>query len=483
MKPIPLHRREDLTSDETNLLRGYLKGDDFLAQTVNNSSIAMEVPLVFWAASIAQELLGKHTRDTNRRHSQPPRPTEAHQIAALKLVKYVSVSVNDRVDTTCRVSAESIERDRFQTALALMAENDTINVCQNRKKGKTFGVTKRGVNSFLLFDGSRRTSRCWKALTMAQVLSGYKIVDDDEPRCVPDKLKRKQRRKLRIERKKRADECAAEAIKIGKEKRKDRNLAETVNRMNAEMSSEFVSGLQGLLQAEGKDMHGFHDMWEDALFKPFTDTILVGDSDDDEPKKMVDESLVGSDVSAVNYKLTATLLDVITKIKQNEEAKGAKRTRKRGAGQSTKLGGTGVTLGILIQRTNAQQGKDEAEDEKKKIVDEVKKLKTLLRKSMAMKEKNPDDDVVCEDLKGDRLETLARLFGVYRSKKCVQELKDSLAPLNLTQAMIEEKIDELKVTIATKENHLAATIAEIREKEDLINAMGDCDDNNAGEDS
>lgn len=193
IKPIPLHRREPLTNTETDLLRGFLHIDDFLVQPVGDSNMATEIPLVFLAASIAQELLGKYTRDTSRRYDQPPKATEAHQMAALKLVKYVPITIDDRVDTTCKLSQEAIEQDQFRTSLSLMAENDTINIIDNQnQKSKTLGLTKRGVDSFLIFDGSRRSSRSLRVMNTEQVISSYKVANHDEPLYIPDKLKWKQ---------------------------------------------------------------------------------------------------------------------------------------------------------------------------------------------------------------------------------------------------------------------------------------------------
>ena len=443
-----------------------------MLESLGESTVAEETPLVFLAASIAQELLGNHTRDPTRTFTDPPKAKAPHETAALKLVTFVPVTVKDRIDTTCTLSDEILQQDAFRTTLALMAENDTIYLQKKHSsKPKQYSLTKRDVNRFHLFDGDRRASRSVLELNTEQVLLSYSISNDDERLYIPDNLKRKHRRKLRIARKKQIDAMTEEATEIGKQNRKARNLMEMNNRMNKDFSPAFLSGLQQLLAAEGKTMSDFNDMWESQLFKPYSDTIEIEgiDSNDNTATTKIDVSIVGSDVSAVNYKLTETLLDVITKIK--EDGKGNKRKRKRGAGQSTKLGGTGVTLGILIQKTNTQQERDDTEGKRKAHDEETKRLKALLQKIVALKQALPAEYWKCEKLKGGRRETLSRLVGVYKSKKSAQELADDLDAMNLSKAVVDAKIDELMTEVALKEKETATFLATIREQEDLLDAM------------
>jgi hypothetical protein len=482
VKPIPIEDRESLSETEKSLIRSYLEPAGFLLESLGASTIAEEIPLVFLAASIAQELLGNHTRDPSRTFTEPPKAKEPHEIAALKLVAYVPVTVNDRVDTTCTLPDEIIQQDAFRTMLALMAENDTIYVQKKESsKPKQYSLTKRNVDCFHLFDGDRRASRSVLELNTEQVLLSYSISNDDERLYIPDNLKRKHRQKLRIARKKQINAVTEEAIEIGKQKRKHRNLMEMNNRMDTDFSPSFRSGLQQLLAATGKTMNDFYDMWESQLFKPYSDTIEIEgvDSNDNTATTKIDVSIVGSDVSAINYKLTETLLDVIPKMK--EDGKGNKRKRKRGAGQSTKLGGTGVALGILIQKTNTQQERDDAEGKRKAHDEETKRLKALLQKIVALQEELPEEYWKCEKLKGGRRETLSRLFGVYKSKKSAQELADDLNAMNLSKVDVDTKIEELKTGVALKEKEVATILATIREQEDLLDAMDEAIDGDDGD--
>ena len=188
--------------------------------------------------------------------------------------------------------------------------------------------------------------------------------------------------------------------------------------------------------------------------------------------KQIDITLSGSDASAVSHQMHVTILELMTKLKK-QNGNRVKRKRKRGAGQSTHLGKSGVTLGILMHRRSAETEKEELEKEKKALVDEAAKMQALLEKMISLKDEKPNDYWKHDSVKGAKRETLAKLFGIYKTSMKAQPLTDALKSLNLTRRKVDEKMNELKESVADKEACLPECIAQIRERDDVLESTAE----------
>jgi len=76
VKPIPIHRQEPLTKAEVSLIKSFVTDDDFLSATseTNSPRPPMEIPLIFIAQAIAEDLLGDYTHNASRDITRPPLP-------------------------------------------------------------------------------------------------------------------------------------------------------------------------------------------------------------------------------------------------------------------------------------------------------------------------------------------------------------------------------------------------------------------------
>jgi len=335
-------------------------------------------------------------------------------------------------------------------------------------------ITKQAENKYIRLDGDKRVSRSLDVLSTKQVLDTCHFDDAEDCNTLTTaKDRKKQRKKQRIARKKEIHEMGEAAIRVADQNRKKQNLHDVRTLMAKKLSAQFLVRLEELLDSEGVDMETFHDPWDGALNEPYNERVTI--TTDDGRKKDFDITRTGSDVSAVSHNVAITFVDLFQKLKANQSSNKIRRKRRQGPGQSTHLGKPGFVAGILMQR-GSQQDKKMAVDKAKKSVEEsIEKLKVLLDAVNDLKVKLPSSFWKWDVLKGSKRTTLLKLFGMCKSTIKATEAESVMKNLALTRQMVDEKVDELKATIASKQASLPALVAKTREHEDFLDATAECD--------
>ena len=467
VKLIPINEREELVQSEIDLIDSFVDKDGFLGQSLP-ASVVIKIPTLATAFAVAEKMLGSYLQDRNRDITQPPEATLPVETAALKLVRFVGVKVSDRIDTTptsLTAMKETLSEDRLRTKLCLLRLGDGIDLgvkhFGSRRKKEKVNVVKRQVDQFTAFYGDRRESISIEQLSTNQIVDRF-FDDEYESEWKPNAVDRKKgRAKALVARKKATEVMRAEAIVTAKRNQRALHLRQLKSKLE-ELSPTLATGLEALLIDEDVSMGSFCDMFQSTFYEPYAEKVAVEIND---KKDEFDVSLSGPDVSAVNHQLQLTMLELLNQMKDKMKDK---PKRKRGAGQSTHLGKSGVTCGILIQRSNAEEEKKKLDSKKKTLSDELDKMKALLQKAKDLEEELPTSFWKQINLKGKKRETLARLFGVFKTGMKAQEVSDALKDLMLSKDMVESKMRELEESIAAKAIVVPGIIASVREQEDFL---------------
>ncbi|CAB9529901.1 unknown protein [Seminavis robusta] len=473
-----LDSREPLSAEDEEAIRSFLTADDFLVRGGANSDedsenqhpLSMErMPLIILAMAIGDQMIGEYAHDVDRDVAAPPVANTFVESVALKLIEFVAVTHDNRVDTTCTLSSEAIARDKLRTKLSLLQFGHAITL---RKKAETevpLNLMKQTPQRFIVLDNERRSSRNMIPMSVNEILDTCFDAKDDQRYSLTVKDRVKCRRKARVARKKLNESMYGEA----KEEANNRRLKRNVDVFTSNLALKrprFANQLKAILEEEeGFDMTELYLEMEKVVLEPYSDSIAVTRGD---TSKQIDVTVVGTDVSAVSHKMETTLMKTIVELKKTGD-KSKRRKRRRKAGQSTHLGKSGVAVGILIQRQHKEEELKMTEKQEKSILDELDRLKSLLSKTNELVVSMPGNYWKYDKVKGKRREVLARLFGVYTSKAKADDLSSALKALHLSENSFQAKLNELKVSVASKERSVAPIIAKRREQEDFIASTAD----------
>ncbi|CAB9504178.1 unknown protein [Seminavis robusta] len=473
-KPRPIDEREPLSEAEEESIRSFLSKDDFLLGTdssdaVSETTEAIDLPLLFLAVAIGDHLLGVYAEDENRDIDNPPTATHDYEEAALKLVQFVGVTKDNRVDTNCTLTEEEIARDKLRTRLSVLkfGEAITLRKKETNRHGEhlTIKLMKQHVSRFLVLDNQRRQSRNLVTMTARDLIENYFDNSDDETYTLTKKDKRKHQKKARVARKRLNMSMCDEAKERADMQRLERNVSLITERLSTKRS-RFASKLATLMEEEELDMEQLYLDFEGVVFEPYADTISVTRG---EVSKDISVTRVGTDTTAVGHLMETVLTKLMLDLKSKGPDK-KKRKRRRGAGQATNLGKSGLSVGILIQRQNKMEEVKSLQKEEKSLVDAVKRAKLLLAqaKEIVDSQELKDSFWKWDIVKGKKREILARLCGVYKSSNNAAEVAASLKSLQLTKESVLAKIKALAESIAAKERTIAPVVAERREREDFL---------------
>jgi len=473
VKRRPKGQRIALSENETALLRSFIPKEDFL----DTEDEDMQIPDLLLASAIAEYLLGIYLQDSERNLNQPPQPTQPIEAAALKLVEYVGISMDDRVDTICTLTTEEIATHKLRTKLSLLAMGDIIKLRKRKSNGRIsktiVSIQKHEENKYSKLDADRRLSRSFEWLRTKEILDHY-FEDGETLRRsahrpnLTEKDKKKARTKRNVARKELNKTMYNEAMKVADDGRKKRNIDAMRRKISNELSADFASKLEDLLEREGSSLDQFHDMMDATLVEPYFETVEVTHG---AVTKAFDITRIGSDKSAVSHHASLSLMELLTKLKGFEEGQstGKQRKRRRGPGLSTQLGRSGWLEGILLRRLQKEEETAQLEKEKKSLDDEIGKLRGLVECIEELKKEQPDSYWRWGSVKGKKRMNLAKLFGVYKSGMKAADVEEVLKDLQLSKGQVDDKLQELKERTTTKASEAPSIIAEIREREDYLN--------------
>ncbi|CAB9523867.1 unknown protein [Seminavis robusta] len=465
-KAKPINDRECLSDEEEATIKVFLPSDDFM--NGGDDTDPIEVPTLFLAFAIADQLLGKHVLDPKRDLSRPPKPTDDLEKAALKLVHYVAVTDDNHVDTTCTRSADAIARDKLETKLSVLMFGHSI-MLRKRDDNSLVNLTKQSASKFMEFDNDRRASRNFTPSSFAQVLDQYYDGADDTAYALTKKDKRKGQKRARVARKKLNSSMYAEATEVADGLHLTRNLEAIIQRLRTK-HPHFASQLVHLLEDEDMGMADLYDDFEAVVLDPFTTVVPVSREG---VTKEISVTRVGTDVSAVGYRMETTLMKMMIDMKAKTGGAAKRRKRNRRPGTATHLGKSGVVAGILLQRQSKEEELKALEKTEKSAIDELDKLKTLHQKAVDLKTQLSDGFWKWDVVKGWRRVALARLFGVFKSGDKADAVASSLKALNLTKEKVLAKMAELEREIKSKEQTISPIVAQRREREDFMAETAD----------
>ncbi|CAB9505609.1 unknown protein [Seminavis robusta] len=456
--PIPIDEREELTVSDKEELDAFLPSADFLDCATERGQ-QFQMPHLFLAASIGEQMIGEYVLDRNRDVNQPPQATEEFERAALKLITFVLVTPESRVDTRCTLSDDAIAHHKLRTKLCVQRFGHSV-LLRRKEDGAEICLTKQSATKFVALEGQRRESRNFTQMTLQQVLDNCVDNGDDDAYTLTKKDKRKGQKKKRVERKKLNEVMYGLAEEIGDERRLKRNLDAITDRLAKR--PRFALKLATLLEEEDMGIDDLYGIFEDVVLEPFSDIISVTHGD---TTKEIKVTRVGTDITAVSQQVQETLMRVVLQLKAKA---GEKRKRRRKAGQSTHLGKSGLVAGILIQRQNKEEELKVLQKEEKGLLDDLERMKGLHTDAIALVEAAKDDFWKWDVVKGWKRKTLARLMGVYKSSAKADAVAQELKQLNLTAESVKEKIEQLKRSIDEKTTAVAPLVAEQREREDFL---------------
>eukprot|EP00797_Seminavis_robusta_P036284 Sro91_g047910.1 n/a (437) ;mRNA; r:113813-115123 len=414
--------------------------------------------------AIGDYLIGKYTLDHERDLSRPPSPQEDYEHAAMKLIEFVAVTPENRVDTTCTLSDEAIASHRLRSKLSLVKFGFAI-VLRRKADNKTINLTKQKADTFIALDNERRLSRNLAPISVHDILDQCYDAADDDKYTLTVKDKKKCRKKHRIARKKLNDLLYDEAKEVAGDRRLKRNLSSIADRLSTKRP-RFFSKLKSIMEEEEIELEDVYAEFEDVALEPFSDTVSVERGD---TTKEIDVSFGGRDVLAVSHKMETTLMKVMVELKAKMGEK-EKRKRRRYPCQSTHLGKSGIVAGILIQRQVKEEELKAAEKQEKGLTDEIERMRSIVDSAKGLAQQLPDTHWHWDKVKGDKRKILAKLFGVYKSSAKADELKLALKSLNLSKQAYESKLEELESLLAKKRHDLPPMIANRREQEDFLDS-------------
>ncbi|CAB9530681.1 hypothetical protein (Partial), partial [Seminavis robusta] len=347
VKPIARSERAALTDADKEALQSFISKEDFLT-TLDNEQHGgdFELPPLFLAASIAERLLGEYLHNPHRDANKPPEPKEDFEEAALKLiVKFVSVSPDDRVDTTCTLSDEAIARDKLRTKLSVLRFGFSI-VLRKKDDRAEVNITKQSKEKFLVLEGQRRESRNLSTLTVKDILETCFDDNDDDAYQLTKKDKKKGLKKARVARKQLNESLYSKAQDEADRRRLKRNL-DLVTDVLATKRPRFAIKLATILEEEGLGIEDVYDDFEDVVLKPYSDVIEVTHED---TTKAIAVTRVGTEVTAVSHQVEGTIMRVLVEMKGCNGGNKPKKARRRAAaGTKTNLGKPGRVARLFLE--------------------------------------------------------------------------------------------------------------------------------------
>lgn len=480
--------REALTNEDKELIMGYTTG----------FKKDWEIPLLLVAHAVLSDMLDYYIRKPGNDYTAPPeamldedleisveqyasmKPAEqvafdknlremSHNFtvwrAALKLFHFAPVSPEHRVDTTCRLSEEEVQRDKLRTRLAITPIGQSIEL-KLKDGGRRVSISKLEVNRFMWIDAQARPEERVKHMTCAEVLAD--LVNDSLNNPAEDLSSKQKEKVLREKRRERKQlqnmhsSLAEEKAFHNRENRNSKAVMELLMKKSGKTEEQLSEVLDSQLGIP--NLSDFSTELDDIFSQGYSENVVVGtDKNGKDIKVAVD--IAGRNFSAVNQSLHNVMIQAVTKKSGNDRESGKKR-QSRGNKLSTKKGGIGVDIGIRKARIHyldklEKLNKDTAASQKEKDT-----ATSLLRDIEKLQRDYPNDWFLVESsMVVTRLKILLQVMGLQvggQKKILLDRLQE------VTKEKLEARITQLKTRLRELEEALPHSIAEVRETQDSI---------------